>query len=1226
MELNYRLLDEHSHMTLWSHLRGGNRWFVQSLAIVLSLFFVSVAAAQTYTASLTGVVTDPTAAVIPDAKVTLKDNERGYAFITITDNVGRYILRNLTPGTYTLTIVSKGFKTYLHGGVVLAVSQNASIDAQLVVGATADSVNVKGEAPLLSAEDATTGQVVSGAFINSLPLLGRDVYDLAFLAPGVTQSAGSGYANGFGINFISDGNRNSTADVMIDGASTTTPDADTGIMDAVITPSVDAVQEFKIEQNNYGADKGLAGGTVINVVTRSGTNTLHGTLFEFAQNTVLNANNWFNDLNGVPKSPSGTNDFGGTVGGPIRKDRTFFFFSYEGHRSNSQSSNTWGVPSAAMREGNFSEICTAGFSASGMCNDPNGQLWDPYSSTYDANIGAAVRSIFIPFNNIATYTSPGNPNLDGTGYQLPAKPGNLIDPVAYKMMQYYPLPNVNVGTSSYNRFANYYSSGDTNSSTNQLSLKIDHRFGGNDTLSGNVSYMAYSSFGPMCWNNVMDPCDPGSDSLHRYQLSLNYAHTFNPTTVLNLTVGYTRAGSYTPGNIAEYPNFNPVTDLGLPSYMMRAGVRAAPAVEVDGYYWSGSNSFGTQTWSISNQNFDNRSLQASLTKVVGKHEFKFGGETRIYHVNYLQYGAPMGMFDFDFSGSSQYGGSGGGDAMASFLMSTTGLNNWGYYETTTHIEPSSQSVAGFALDNFHVNRKLTVNLGLRYEVVLPATEKHNDLGWLDPNVTSALQVPGLPELKGGFEFANSKERSAYNLDPHNFGPRFGFAYRVRPNMVLRGGYGIYYSINHDKASGITGGGYTGYDEITNWYTTYQNDGATPWARLSDPWPNTGPSLPPGNSQGLWTGIGNVANDPIRSWGISPLIQTWSFGIQYQLPGGILVDTTYLGTRGEHLYFGGAENLNHLGSGVESLSSSQIAALLTYVPNPFYGHITDPTAPLSSPTVQQYQLDLPYTQFTEFSGAYSGRPIATSNYNAFQVRLEKRMNKGLQFLVTYTNSKSIDNSSVVSNNTAWLGGFVSLQDPNKPNAERSLSQFNIPQVLQFTYVYQLPWGRGKTWGNGWNHLENGLLGGWQTNGIWRFDNGMPIALTLTGGQSLPTYGGQRPDLLAPLTRNHGSDWLMQYFANPQDAVVPAPFTLGNAPRTLSNIRAPGTNTASLSLFKEFQLDEIRGSHLEFRIEAFNAFNHPQFAAPDGSVNDGTFGLVTGQANSPRQVQVAVKFYW
>ena len=279
MELNYRLLDEHSHMTLWSHLRGGNRWFVQSLAIVLSLFFVSVAAAQTYTASLTGVVTDPTAAVIPDAKVTLKDNERGYAFITITDNVGRYILRNLTPGTYTLTIVSKGFKTYLHGGVVLAVSQNASIDAQLVVGATADSVNVKGEAPLLSAEDATTGQVVSGAFINSLPLLGRDVYDLAFLAPGVTQSAGSGYANGFGINFISDGNRNSTADVMIDGASTTTPDADTGIMDAVITPSVDAVQEFKIEQNNYGADKGLAGGTVINVVTRSGTNTLHGTLF-----------------------------------------------------------------------------------------------------------------------------------------------------------------------------------------------------------------------------------------------------------------------------------------------------------------------------------------------------------------------------------------------------------------------------------------------------------------------------------------------------------------------------------------------------------------------------------------------------------------------------------------------------------------------------------------------------------------------------------------------------------------------------------------------------------------------------------------------------------------------------------------------------------------------------------------------------------------------------------
>jgi len=276
---------------------------------------------------------------------------------------------------------------------------------------------------------------------------------------------------------------------------------------------------------------------------------------------------------------------------------------------------------------------------------------------------------------------------------------------------------------------------------------------------------------------------------------------------------------------------------------------------------------------------------------------------------------------------------------------------------------------------------------------------------------------------------------------------------------------------------------------------------------------------------------------------------------------------YLGTKGTHLYFGGAGSLNYLGSWVETASSAQITQLNTKVANPFYGIITNPASSLSSATVTYNQLLKPYPQFSGFSGP--DPPMANSIYNSLQIRVEKRFSKGLQLLGTYVFSKSLDNSSVACSCTTWLGGATSLQDPNARYLERSVSQFDIPHVLQFSYVYQLPFGKGKQLGSNWHGVVDSVLGGWQTNGLWRFDDGMPLALSVSTSQALPTYGSQRPSLLGALTRNNGSNWLNQYFADPQNAVTPAPFTLGNAPREISTARAPGTSTAHFRCSSSFR---------------------------------------------------------
>ncbi len=499
--------------------RNRARRAMYGLGFLLALVILAnpgAASAQSYSGSLTGVVTDASGAVVPGADVRLTDMQKGFEYKATTNAIGSYLLRPLPPSTYSLSVNAKGFKAFTQGGIVLDVNQSSAINVRLEVGSTTQTVNVTAAAQLLSTQDATTGQEVNRTFINDLPLIGRGVTDLTFLAPGVNPAPGWTFGSINGLyntnNFTSNGGRNATSDMLVDGVSASGYNSNTAIQYPLYTPSVDAVQEFKVQQNNFSADMGYSSNTVLNVVTRSGSNQFHGSAYEFVRNQIFDSNNWFNNAYGINILPLRYNDFGGTVGGPIKKDRMFFFADYEGSRAHTMSSAFHaGVPSQAERQGDFGELCTyAGgtFDSNGLCNAPNGagQIWDPYSGVYNSDAGGAVRSLFIPFNNMATYLSPPNSNLP-PGSQLPAQPGNLIDPVAAKIMSYFPLPNLNVGAANYSPYDNWASNGVAINNHNQFDVRIDRRFGSHDQLTGRVSYASSpSTGGASCFNNPMDPC------------------------------------------------------------------------------------------------------------------------------------------------------------------------------------------------------------------------------------------------------------------------------------------------------------------------------------------------------------------------------------------------------------------------------------------------------------------------------------------------------------------------------------------------------------------------------------------------------------------------------------------------------------------------------------------------------------------------------------------------
>jgi hypothetical protein len=1257
------------------------------LAVLMSfLLFALPVSAQLYTGSITGTVTDPSGAVVPGAQVRATDDERGFAYAAKTDESGRYALRSVPPGKYSVVVEAANFQRAKKTGVVLAVDQIAGVDFTLSVGAAAITVEVRAQHVELQTEDATTGQVVDRRFINDLPLVGRDFLNLTYLAPGITD-VDNDCKGCMDNNFISNGSRNATADILLDGVSSTNFEQNSGILAPTYTPSVDAVEEFKVQQSNFSAEYGFTGSTLVNVITRSGTNKFHGTLYEFLRNDVFDANEWFNEQAGNPRPAHRENDFGGTIGGPIIKNKTFFFFDFEGLRQRTYGHHFVGVPTLTERTGNLGELCTlqgGSFDSGGICSNPAGQIYDPYTGTVDdpANPSFMQNRTPIPFDNLATYASPGvtDPSLTGSyqntpfNVQNPGVPGNLIDPVAAKLMTFFPKPNFTGG----DFHKNFFATGTNRNSDNKFDIKIDHRFNDNQMLSGKYAHEWNSSHSFNCFGNEADPCTGGPVINRNNLLALNFTQTFRPTLIMNLAYGFTRGYNLESGIKGDFPSIDPVTDLGFPSYMDLSGYKQFPAVFLDQYNTAGGNSIGTQTFSIIREGQETHTALGSIDWVRGKHDLKFGAELRIHRINFTQPGWPGGQFGFDCFASSQTtdpsvvdcaGGTAGGDAMASFLMGIDWGNQGGLYEVPNDVATQNRQVATFVQDTFRVTPKLTLNLGLRYELSLPRTERFNRMNWLDPNLSFSLTAPGLPDfpVKGGEVFTTSSHRYNYDTYHKAFQPRIGFAYQMSHGTVIRGGYGIYFQQPRSGAAGTGPWGYQGYDVQTPWIPTFQNASILPGSRLSDPfrsfqppYPDLGPKPRVGSSLGVLNDIGFDAVGPIPSISRNiPYEQAWSFGVQKELPGKIIAQADYVGKKGTHLYLGGFRDLNHLGPDFEQArlnGTVDVASLATtFDPNPLAPYITNPLSDLSQSSIHQYrdptaQFHVPFPQFTSFAG--DSPPIANSIYHAAQFRVEKGFSNGLQFLVTYTVSKSIDGASATDDSISWLGGgfqgsTIDVQNPNNLKAERALSTFDIPQILQFSYVYALPVGRGRHFGGNMSPVLNQIIGGWQLNGIWRFNSGRPIIMIQSTGSRIPTYGSMRPTLNAPLKKNNTSELSMlnNYFFNACDVGNTCPdgstggalgsplaetpdFNLGNAPRVYGGVRQPGTKLAAMALFKEFPINKLReGTRLEFRAEVFNIFNHPQFGSVDSGLGDGAFGTISSTVDgSTRQMQLGLKLYF
>lgn len=1146
------------------------------LCVTLLSLVETVAFAQSFTASVRGVITDSTGGVVPNATVVLTDANRNIERKAVTDAAGRYIITALPPSAYTLSVEAPGFRKAERSAFELQVQQQATIDVALSVGEVSTTVEVEAAASLINSTSSQLGQVVENRYLISLPLLGRNAMALVALAPGVTpvNTSPGGQTS---TNFVANGTRNSTADVLLDGMSLTNVEQNSGITELKYFPSVDAVQEFKVQTNALSAEFGNTGGAIINSILKSGTNEFHGVVYEFHRNAALNANNWFSNEANRSIPDFKRNLYGGNIGGPVSipklysgRDRTFFFVTYEGLRQEFATTRTATVPTLLERSGDFSQTRTA-----------SGQLI----------------TIYNPFDVVETPAGPRRQAFPGN--KIPA---NLLNPIAVKALTFYPQP-----TSEGNAFThanNFFAQGVSQSRSTQMDFKLDHNFSDKSRVTGRYSFNKGLSLPANLWNNPADRPNGGNTDSHNQSGVMDFTRAHSATLIMTARVGVLRSDVYRNPQSLGFDQ----TSLGLPGIFLTSGIKLFPSFSPEGYA-----PMGTEGWALIGRGEDVTSTTFSVTKIAGGHTVKSGFEGRFMRLNYLQPGYPQGNFNFNrqitsenpFAGSSQQG-----NGIASMLL---GWGSGGNY----HIDPWSASASryyGFYVqDDWKVTRNLTLNLGLRYDFDTPRTERYDRYSYFDPNAPSPIagKVPGFPDLRGQFKFTGKGNRSPVDGDYNNWQPRLGFAYAPNAKTAIRGAYGIQYTLSRGTIKGHLGQGFqTGSDPEFS-----RDGGLTQFATLSNPFPN-GLTLPPERTQGDATFLGLGIGTDTRP-NQNPQYQLWNLSIQRELGFNTVLETNYTGTKGTHLYFGGGvEGLNRLDPTYWSLGRT---ALNAAVPNPFYGIITDPKSALSTPTTQLHRLLRPYPQYTGVSGSTPN--IGNSIYHALQVRMEKRYSHGLTLLGHYTWAKLIDDSSFSSGNVAWLGGTTSVQNYKNLRLERALSSMDISHRAVISFDYEVPVGRGRTFGANLHRAVDAAVGGWKVSGASTISAGFPIIPALQGG--VLWEGAQRPNLIGdPSTQGRVQDRLRSYL-NPAAFSRPAPDTYGTAPRTL-NYRTPGVRTFNLALMKRFRITEAK--FFELRGEADNFLNHPVFAGPNATFGDSNFGTITSTAIGPREVQLALKFYF
>ncbi|HZS10424.1 MAG TPA: TonB-dependent receptor [Blastocatellia bacterium] len=1133
------------------------------LFICLHLSFIPTLA-QAGRAEMTGEVRDQNGAGIGAARVSLTDLSNGNAITTTSGADGSYTVTNLKPGGYSIAVEAPGFRRMLREGVSLVTGERLRLDLTLTPGEMNDVITVTADAPLLRSETGSLGQVIDNRKIVSLPLNGRNFLSLVSLAPGVAAPPRTAEGPSFPrIN----GGRPRVNEYLFDGISALQPEPG----QIAFFPIVEAIQEFKVEINSPAAEFGRFNGGVVNLTTKSGTNDFHGSVFEFFRNETLNARNLFAPRTAAsPAKPVfRRNQFGDVIGGPIIKNRTFFFADYQGTRQLIGRVRVSSVPTIAQRNGDFS----ASF---------GGPLYFTPPGTVTT----------VATGNTAINVTDTNGNLVQARQGMIFRPsdkrayaGNVIplaefDPVARALLDRYPLPTSAGAANNYSRVGNEEQDQD------QFDVRLDHRFSEHDQVFGRYSFARDTS-------DPVTPLPDGSGNITGGAIGLtkttaqqvvgNYLHVFNQALLNELRFGHTRRAV----NRRAVNRGEAVAIPGIPTNEAFGG--ALPTFTISGLQQlgppAGTNSdFQTDVTQI----FDSVSLQR------GRNSIKAGADFRVQRLDVLQPPSPSGQFTFNnlftnSQGLPQVGTALAGltgNPLAGFLLGQ--VSGFAIDLQPQVLRPRARILEFFAQDDWKVSRRLTVGAGLRYTLNFPSTEADNR-GAIFNLDTQQLEYLG----RNGFP------RTARDLEKLNFGPRLGLAYRINEQTVVRAGYGLIWQ----EQAGITTPFTIPQFPFVQTVAQRTLDNVTPAFRLAGG--TTVTPIPPTPDAGLGQGVFAVD----RHLG-SGYTSQWNLAVQRELKRDLVVEIAYAGSKVTHV---GIPDVN-----INQLTVAQLqqgASLLDRVPNPYFRQIPRNSS-LGDPTITRAQLLKPFPRFTAVS--FYRNNVGNTNYHALQVKLEQRLTRGLSLLVAYTRSKLIDEASSVFDATIQTGPVANfpVADSFNRKLERDVSTGDIPNVFVASFTYELPVGKGRAFDPA--GVIGGLLTGWQLNGIVNCQSGVPLAVSqATNFNAFAGFGTQRPNQSGkaelPASQRTTARWFNA------DAFIVAPqFTLGTSSR--NPVRGPGLRNLDLALAKRTNLTER--INLEFRAEVFNFTNTPPLGNPNVILGSPGFGSITS-AGDPRVVQFGLK---
>lgn len=1129
--------------------------------------------AQTYQGAVRGQARDQ-GGVLPGADVTLTNEATGAERTSTTNAVGEYAFASVLPGTYSLKVSLSGFKTEERKNIRIGTQQSLVEDFTLGVGAISEQVTVTAEAPLVERSSASVASTLDRSALQALPIFGRNAFYAAISTPGVIQSGDPQfvrYQDQTNASYLSLGGGPRRGNgYLIEGVPITD-----FFNRPTIVPSIEAVDEVKVQTKTYEADMGHAAGGVFNTTARSGSNSWHGSALAVDKPGWATGQLYFAKLAGIPNPPQYYYNYAGSVGGPIVKDRTFFWASTDNYEQLSTRNNVLTLPTALERAGNFSQTRNAA-----------GQLvviYDPLTTRLNA-AGQIVRDPF-----------PGN-----------VIPANRINPVAAALFQPVPLPT---SGRSLNGVASLL-----DGPQYQQTLKVDQRWDSQWSTSAIYAHQKTREPGSAFFGDFgSNPADPAGLLLRTINFfALNNVFVPNSTTTIAVRYGFNRF--YDSGN--NSPASFDISTLGWPAgYVNALTLHAFPAVSLNGYGAAGAATTLGNT-GLSNITHYTHSANVSLSKLAGHHTLKAGGEYRRIGADAMQYGTADGSFTFTqgFTQASPTAAStSAGDAFASFLL--------GYPASGSVVQATPGHyligyVAGFAEDEYRVTSSLTLNFGLRYEYEPGVREADNHITvGFDQNALFPVQVPGLM-LKGGLQYAGvNGNPTTQGQSLNGAAPRGGFAWSLGEKTVVRGGYGFYWAPNFYPSLGEAVIGSKGYTSTTT-YLSSTDGGLTPTGSIANPFPN-GITPPQGNALGLRTGAGGVI-DFVDQDAKPGYVQQYSIDVQRELRGGNVVTIGYSGSRSERLGIGGTQdatvNINQLDPQYLALG----AALLQAVPNPFYGNSAFGNLSVS-PTIARGQLLRP---FPEFDNVLAHRVNqARARYNALLVRWDKRVEHNWGLNANYTYSRLEDNQFGEANTYSnRLGSAVNNYDLN---AEYGVALLDVPHRLNVTATYVLPFGEGHGRLNA--GLANALLGGWSLTAAGRYQNGFPIAVWQSSNNSGLLGSNQRPNIVpgVDLATTGSTDERLNAWINASAFTAAPAFTLGNAPRTLPGLRTPGQKNTDLSIQKS---QRVYGTTVSLRADVLNLFDDPLFSGPVTTYGTSNFGQITTVNGFARAVQFQARVGW